>query len=69
MSPGGALLDVEARLAIGTAVKLHITFPGDERLTVNATVRWAKPDGVGIQFGVLGARQTFVITEHLATLE
>ena len=52
----------------GTVVKLHLHFP-EGMIAVEATVRWAKPGGMGIQFGVLGAKETFAITEHLAALE
>ena len=29
-------------------------------------VRWVKPGSMGIQFGLLGARETYAITELLA---
>jgi type IV pilus assembly protein PilZ len=29
-------------------------------------VRWVKPGSMGVQFGLLGARETYAITEMLA---
>jgi type IV pilus assembly protein PilZ len=36
---------------------------GDLRLP--AIVRWTKPDGFGVQFGSLGARETHAISQLL----
>jgi type IV pilus assembly protein PilZ len=34
-------------------------------LRLPGIVRWAKPDGFGVQFGSLGARETHAISELL----
>jgi hypothetical protein len=34
-------------------------------LKLPGTVRWAKPGGLGIQFGLLGARETHSIAQLL----
>lgn len=33
------------------------------RVALPAVVRWSKPDGFGVQFGLLGARETHLITQ------
>jgi len=52
--PFATEVTIVARLA-GT--KAEIRLPG--------VVRWAKPDGFGIQFGSLGARETHAISQLL----
>jgi type IV pilus assembly protein PilZ len=70
MSPGGAFIDTTAPIPpFGTQVIVEMQFPGNKLVRINAIVRWAKPGGMGVQFGMLGAKDTFVITEHLAGLE
>jgi hypothetical protein len=32
-------------------------------------VRWKSKDGIGVQFGLLGAKQTYALTEFLARRE
>ena len=68
LSVGGAFLEMAATLAFGSEVSLEIDLPGGQ-ITVPATVRWAKPGGCGVQFGNLGVKQTYAITQHLADLE
>lgn len=68
MCPGGAFLDVETLPPFGTRIALTIELP-KQTVVVDATVRWAKGSGIGVQFGLLGARDTYALTEHLADLE
>ncbi|MGC4068785.1 MAG: hypothetical protein QM784_29895 [Polyangiaceae bacterium] len=35
--------------------------PGQGELRVSAIVRWTQPDGFGVQFQLLGAKETYVI--------
>lgn len=35
-------------------------------IPVQATVRWITKEGMGVQFGVMGARDTHALTELLA---
>jgi hypothetical protein len=68
MCPGGAFLEVERIPPFGTQIQLTIKVPASD-ITVTATVRWAKGKGMGVQFAPIGARITYLITEHLADLE
>jgi type IV pilus assembly protein PilZ len=38
-----------------------------EEAVVDAVVRWSKPDGMGVQFGVMGARETHALTQMLSS--
>lgn len=68
LSVGGAFLETEATFAFGTEVTLEVELPAS-KIAVPATVRWVKPGGCGVQFGNLGVKQTYAITEHLADME
>jgi hypothetical protein len=70
ISVGGAYLDkVAAAPAFGTEVVLLVTLPDSAELKLEAVVRWAKPGGIGLQFGMHGAKETFLLTEFLGTLD
>lgn len=53
----------------GEKITLVIEFPGQSGTSeVEATVRWTKPGGMGVQFGMMGARETHALTKLLASL-
>jgi type IV pilus assembly protein PilZ len=50
----------------GADVKVRIHLPRARgELVLPGVVRWTNPDGLGIQFGLLGARETYAISELL----
>lgn len=52
-------------LAHHAQLTVHVTIPGQSApFALPAKVRWTRPDGMGVQFDLLGARETFAITEH-----
>lgn len=64
ISIGGIFVEAAQNLAFGTEITIVARFPGtkvDSRLP--GVVRWSKPGGLGIQFGLLGARETHAISE------
>lgn len=64
VSLGGMFIDTAAPLPYGTAVRLFLRLPGlRDEAVIDAVVRWSKPDGMGVQFGVMGARETHGLTE------
>ncbi len=64
ISVAGVFVEAEAQPAFGTAVRISLELPGIDGLSVvSGLVRWAKPDGFGVQFGTLGVRETHGITE------
>jgi hypothetical protein len=61
---GGAFVESSQAFPFGTELSLVVTLPGEATpLRLSGTVRWAHGDGFGVQFGLLGARETFAITQ------
>ncbi|MCC6523732.1 MAG: PilZ domain-containing protein [Polyangiaceae bacterium] len=70
MSMGGMFVRTAPVPAFGSTVELEFLVPGHATaIVLAAVVRWTTPDGMGVQFQLLGARDTYAITEHLATCE
>ena len=64
ISLGGMFIDTEFPASFGDAISVSVSFEdGAEDLVLPGKVRWTRADGMGIQFGLLGARETFAITE------
>jgi len=70
ISLGGMYITTDSALPnFGAKVTLLVEFPGASKpFEVEATVRWTKPGGMGVQFGVMGVRETHALTELLASL-
>ncbi len=70
ISLGGMFIETQSPEAFGTDVVVHVHVPGEpSAYALPAIVRWVAPDGMGVQFGNLGARETFTITELVASYE
>lgn len=64
ISLGGIQLKVLPLVAFGEEVEIHLTLPGQKAPCVlPAVVRWGRDDMLGAQFRLLGARETYAITE------
>ena len=66
ISVGGVYIESETQVSFGTQVSIVLRLPntkGDARLP--GIIRWIKPGGFGVQFGLLGARETHAISELL----
>lgn len=64
ISVGGMYVDAPEQPAFGTQVTLVGRLPGAKKdLRLPAVVRWTKPGGFGVQFGLLGALETHLISE------
>jgi type IV pilus assembly protein PilZ len=64
LSIGGMFFVGEGKLAFGTKVKVTIEFPKPSgTLEFPGVVRWGGEDGFGVQFGLVGARETHAITQ------
>jgi hypothetical protein len=64
ISVGGVFIESEAPVAFGTEVTIVVRLPNtkvDARLP--GIIRWFNPGGFGVQFGLLGARETHAISE------
>ena len=66
ISIGGMFVESTEVVPFGTDVTIVGRFAGTKAdLRLPAIVRWAKPDGFGVQFGSLGARETHAISQLL----
>ena len=66
ISIGGMFVFTTASVAFGTDVQVRLRLPkARQDFSLPGIVRWTNPDGLGIQFGLLGARETHAISELL----
>ena len=70
ISVGGMFVETGSPPPFGAEVTIAVQLPGQkDRLVLPAVVRWTRPDGMGVQFGLLGARETYAITEYSKPIE
>src|SRR6185437_13992458 len=63
ISVGGARIETDAQVPFGSTVFLRMKLPGSMRdLVLPTVVRWTRPGVLGLQFGLMGARETHLIT-------
>lgn len=66
LSIGGMFIVTDKPAPFNATVNLYMQLPGvKQEVTVKATVRWMEPDGMGVQFGLMGARETHALTQLL----
>ena len=64
ISIGGMFIESDAQLSFGTEVTIVLRLPNTKAdVRLPGIVRWLKPGGFGVQFGLLGARETHAISE------
>jgi PilZ domain len=64
ISVGGMFMETSAPAAFGAEVIVHVSLPGASGpVSLPGVVRWVRDGGMGIQFGLLGAVETHIITE------
>ena len=64
VSVGGMFVETSSPAAFGADVVIHLTLPGsNEPVALPGVVRWVRDGGMGVQFGLLGAVETHLITE------
>lgn len=67
ISLGGTFIETAETAPFGASVRVFIKLPGiASESTIDAVVRWTKPTGMGVQFGVMGARETHALMKLLA---
>ena len=67
LSLGGMHIDTKAPAAFSSDVTIFLRLPGaPSPCKLPGVVRWTKPSAMGVQFGLLGASETYLITEALA---
>jgi hypothetical protein len=61
---GGMFIECAKPAAFGAEVIVHVRLPGNSKtFALPGTVRWLGGGGMGVQFGNLGAVETYTITE------
>jgi type IV pilus assembly protein PilZ len=66
-SLGGMHIMADVNAAFGANVIIHVRLKGlPSPSALPGFVRWVKPGSLGVQFGSLGARETYALTEMLA---
>lgn len=63
LSIGGAFIESQDIPAFGSKVTMAIQVPGQGELRLVGIVRWTKPNGFGLQFQLLGAKETYGIAK------
>jgi hypothetical protein len=64
ISMGGMYLEAQESLHFGEPLTLEFLIVGARAaVKLPAVVRWTDPTGFGVQFGLLGARETHAISE------
>ena len=67
ISVGGMFIEASAAPPFATKLFIECRLPGlKDEARLPAVVRWVKADGFGVQFGLLGARETHAITGMLS---
>jgi type IV pilus assembly protein PilZ len=61
ISVGGMFLGGLAPLETGSSVTLQFALARLGQVSLPAFIRWSAPSGFGVQFGLLGARETHAI--------
>jgi type IV pilus assembly protein PilZ len=70
LSLGGMFIETDLSSPVGERVLVYVTLPKAKReMALPAVVRWTSKDGMGVQFGLLGARETHEITEFVKATE
>ena len=66
ISVGGMYIESETPVSFGTEVSIVVRLPNTKaNARLPGVIRWIKPGGFGVQFGLLGARETHAISELL----
>ena len=64
ISIGGMFVETTTPAPFGAGVVVELQLPNTQNaMTLPAVVRWVRSDGMGLQFGLLGALETHAITE------
>lgn len=62
ISLGGMFIETATPPGFSTEIVVHVWLPGQRaELAIPGVVRWARDGGMGVQFRLLGARETHAI--------
>jgi type IV pilus assembly protein PilZ len=64
---GGLFIETDNPPRFGSQITVYLVLPGlKQEVSVKAVVRWTKPTGMGVQFGMMGARETHALMQLLS---
>lgn len=63
LSVGGAFIDSSEIPAFGSKVAVTLDVAAAANMRISGIVRWTKPDGFGVQFQLLGAKETHLLAK------
>ncbi len=64
VSLGGMFIETDKPLAYGTKFSIEVKLPAlPQPVVIDATVRWTGADGMGLQWGMLRAKETWAINQ------
>ena len=67
ISLGGAFIETAEIVPFGAPVRVFLRLPGLAGVwAIDAVFRWTNPTGMGVQVGVMGARETHALMKLLA---
>ena len=67
ISLGGSRIESTEVPVFGTQLTIILHMPGEKEASrLPATVRWTAPSSFGVQFGLLGARDTYRIVDLMS---
>ncbi|MBK8213850.1 MAG: PilZ domain-containing protein [Myxococcales bacterium] len=70
VSVGGMFIETTTPAPFGSEVVISVRLPGGGEMSqLPARVRWGRGGGMGVQFGLLGAKETHLITELARTID
>jgi PilZ domain-containing protein len=70
ISLGGMFIKTAMPEPFGSEIVVHVHVPGEpSAYALPGIVRWTGGGGMGVQFGLLGAKETHTITELVAANE
>ncbi|WP_438023188.1 PilZ domain-containing protein [Sorangium sp. So ce233] len=69
ISLGGMFIETTSPAPFGASVEVLLSLSGlKQPAVIPSIVRWTTPEGMGVQFGVMGARETYALTQLLGSL-
>lgn len=70
LSLGGVFVETALRLRHGARLRICMSLPTHpDPIVAEAWVRWSEPDGVGVRFGGLRARELWALARFLGSSE
>ena len=67
ISLGGMFIETREPAAFNAKILVYLKLSGlSDEVKVQSTVRWTETTGMGVQFGMMGARETYALTKLLA---